>query len=86
MKDMEDIGWIHQLSPDLFWDVQIDQVNPEKNLRWLVERVLTRGRLEDWQLLTAHVGYQRLRKVSNRLKVPDREQHFLQWVLESHHA
>jgi len=86
MENLQTNGWIAELSPDLFWDVQRDQIDPEKNLRWLVERFLTRGRLEDYQLLTKHIGYQNLRAVANRLKVPAREKYFLEWLLVSHHA
>ena len=81
-----DNQWLEKLSPDLFWDVAREQVDTVKNRRWLVERVLTRGRVEDWQLLTQNLGYAALRELSPRLKLDRRERHFLDWILEAHNA
>ena len=76
MADIQDTKtWLESLSPDLFWDVARDQVDADKNRRWLVERVLTR-----------HLGYDALREISPRLRLAGRERHFLDWILESHHA
>jgi hypothetical protein len=69
--------WLEDLSEDLFWDVQISQVDCIKHRRWLVERVLTRGRLEDWRLLTLHVSRRDLRELLTRLRLPPRERFFL---------
>jgi hypothetical protein len=73
--------WIKQLSSDLFWDVAVESVDPVKNLRWLVERVVVRGRWEDWLLLRGHLTAESLRGVLPRLKVPAREINFLQLQL-----
>ncbi len=78
--------WLTALSPELFLDVSVDSVDIRKNLRWLVERVLTRGRWEDWLLLRRHVTPDDLRDVLPRLRVPPRERHFLEVDLESRHA
>jgi hypothetical protein len=81
-----DNQWLGELSPDLFWDVRRDAVDVDKNRRWLVERVLTRGRLEDVRLIARHISYPALREVAPRLRIEPRERHFLEWILESHHA
>jgi hypothetical protein len=70
-------SWLESLSPDLFWDVQVSRVDSVKNRRWLVERVLTRGRLEDWLLLSRHISRSDLRDLMPRVKVSPREKHFL---------
>jgi len=36
----------------LFWDTPVDSIDINKNKRYVVERVLTRGFLEDFYLLT----------------------------------
>ena len=72
-----------KLSPDLFWDVSLDSVDPVKNQRWLVERVLVRGRWEDWLLLKDNLPRKGLKELLPRLKVPAREAHFFQIQLES---
>ncbi len=78
--------WLSSLSQDLFWDVSIDSVDPKKNLRWLVERIVTRGRWEDWLLLSRHVPREELRAVLPRLRLTGREKHFLEIYLGAEHA
>lgn len=78
--------WLEEISPDLFWDVRREDVDVSRHLRWLVERVLSRGRLEDWRVLARHVGYPGLRAVAPELRLAARERHFLEWVLGAHHA
>lgn len=47
--------WMSTLWPDLFWDVPLDSVDPVKNQRWLIERVLGACRGEDRLLLRDHL-------------------------------
>jgi len=75
-------SWIDDLSPELFWDVQREDVNPRDNLRWLVERILTHGRWDDWISLRLNTTDEDLRGVSARLKIPLRERIFLEHRLE----
>ncbi|RKX17303.1 MAG: hypothetical protein DRP35_11170 [Candidatus Zixiibacteriota bacterium] len=42
---------LQQLSKHLFWDVDISEVDVEKHVRFIVERVVTRGNLNDFKLL-----------------------------------
>jgi hypothetical protein len=41
-------SWINNLSPELFWDVSRKEVDPERNERWLIERVLQRGKCKKY--------------------------------------
>ena len=68
--------WLSQLSPDLFWDVAQDSIDPDKNMRWLVERVLVRGRWEDWLLLKDHLPSEGLAELVTQLKLSAGEAHF----------
>ncbi len=52
--------WLNEFSPDLFWDVWRDAVDPEKNRRGLVERVV----VGTGSILRGRIG-QRLCKESN---------------------
>ena len=36
----------------LFWDAAVEDIDMKKNKRYIIERVLTRGFLEDFYLLT----------------------------------
>ncbi len=47
---------IEDLTPSLFWDVNRLTLDPEKHKRYIIERVLTRGKLEDWFLIKKHYG------------------------------
>lgn len=78
--------WLAALSPDLFWDVPRETVNPRKNLRWLVERIVLRGRWEDWILLRDHLSWQELEDFLPRLNLPPRERNFLKLQLETWNA
>ena len=43
---------IFPFSKYLFWDTEIDSIDIKKNDRYIIERVLTRGQLKDFYLLT----------------------------------
>lgn len=36
---------------ELFWDVKLESIDIEKNARYIIERVLSRGKLTDWDQL-----------------------------------
>lgn len=76
-------NWIGTLSPDLFWDVDQAAVDPAINARWLVERVLQRGRWKDWQKVSAHYGKARLSALRSDLRVDAKSAHFLELYCES---
>jgi len=65
------------LSPTLLWDVPRDAVDWSSHKVWLVQRVLTRGTWEDWQLVSAELSQAELRELEPRLKLPPRERNFL---------
>lgn len=48
------------LSEHLFWDTQVDQIDPDKHAAWLARRVLEYGDWPDWQALVAYYGRERL--------------------------
>ena len=48
-------------------------------MRWLTERVLVRGRWEDWLLLKDHLPKEGLAELASQLKVPAREANFF-WL------
>lgn len=43
---------IFPFSQYLFWDTPVDTIDIKKNKRYIVERIVTRGFLEDFYLLT----------------------------------
>jgi len=59
---------LKQFSPHLFWDVDINAVDIEKNKNWFVERVLEYGILSDWQLLKNLYGIQTISEIATNLR------------------
>lgn len=47
---------VGDFSASLFWDVDKSQLDFEKHKRFVIERTLTHGTLNDWFLLKAHYG------------------------------
>jgi hypothetical protein len=50
-------------STHLFWDVDSEKVDLEQSKRWLVERVLEYGNLNDWKRLKTIYGHDEIKKV-----------------------
>ncbi len=73
--------WIEKLSKELFWDTKVSAVDPDKNARWLIERVLERGRWEDWVLLTKNINRETFLREKSRLRLEPRERNFLETYL-----
>lgn len=69
--------WVNSLSSELFWDVSQKEINPEQHARWLIERVLQRGRWEDWLLIRTHYNKARLLELSSQLRLDSKSAHFL---------
>ena len=47
---------IRQMSPVLFWDVDIEQVDIDKQAGFFIQRVLEYGDLQDWFLILSYFG------------------------------
>lgn len=42
-------NFVKKLSPGLFWDVDVNELDERKHRRFIIQRVLERGTLSDWQ-------------------------------------
>lgn len=51
---------ISQLSPHLFWDIDINDFDAERNSAQLIQRVLECGELNDWKLVYSFYGLERI--------------------------
>ncbi|MBU0488402.1 MAG: NYN domain-containing protein [Bacteroidetes bacterium] len=51
-----------QLSKALFWDTEYDKIDFEKNARSVIERVISRGTLDDWFAIKKYYGDERLKQ------------------------
>ncbi|MCR5192740.1 MAG: hypothetical protein K6D59_05490 [Bacteroidales bacterium] len=48
------------LSPYLFWDIDKEHFDAEKNSAQLIKRVLEYGELDDWHIICDHYGLERI--------------------------
>ena len=42
--------YVKALTPSLFWDVNRDEVDDDRHRRFIMQRVLERGTMDDWRL------------------------------------
>ncbi|MFN0036924.1 MAG: DUF6922 domain-containing protein [Saprospiraceae bacterium] len=50
-----------ELDYGLFWDTDAAAIDWEKNARWVITRVLSRGNLPDFQELVLYYGLERIK-------------------------
>ena len=74
------------LSCDLFWDVPRESVDPTVHGRWLVERVIERGRWEDWLHVSESLGVEELERLAPGLRISEKSRKFLGVWIEMHAA
>jgi hypothetical protein len=46
----------------LFWDTNGDHIDTDRNARFIIERVISRGTLNDWKTLLSFYGNNRVKK------------------------
>jgi hypothetical protein len=56
------------LSPNLFWDVRFDEIDPDVHAAWLAKRVLEYGDWCDWQMLMQYYGRSRLAEIATGIR------------------
>ncbi len=55
----------------LFWDAETDKINLKENTRYVIERVLTRGFLEDFYMLIHLYNTEEIKDALRKSKVLD---------------
>lgn len=68
---MGDKELISSLSDYLFWDVQKESVDSEKNAPYIVCRVLEYGQLSDWDVLVKKYGLDEIVRIAKGLRSLD---------------
>ncbi|HMQ46214.1 MAG TPA: hypothetical protein PKA00_11085 [Saprospiraceae bacterium] len=59
-------------SNNLFWDIEEDALDSEKNARFIIERVLSQGRLRDWFALVDLYGLDKIKHESLKIRYLDK--------------
>jgi hypothetical protein len=75
---------INRLSSMLFWDTDPSAVRRPEHRKWLMTRVLERGRWEDWQLLCRCLSVSEMKELAPMLKLQPKERNFLRNWIERH--
>lgn len=60
-----------QLSPVLFWDVDISQTDMDKYPSFFVQRVLEYGKWSDWNILVNYYGKEKIVNICMNLRSLD---------------
>ncbi|MCU0392815.1 MAG: hypothetical protein MUE81_17030 [Thermoflexibacter sp.] len=75
--EIKDKDFISKLSPTLFWDVDISTLDAQKHAAYIVERVLSRGKMEDFKLTKTYYGKPKIKRIAKKLRyMDDRVLHF----------
>ena len=59
---------INNLSPHLFWDIDMHQLDANKNIETIIQRVLQYGLLKDWLMIYNFYGLQTIVSVVKQLR------------------
>jgi len=56
----------------LFWDIDIKTFDIDKHARFLIERVVTRGTLDDWHLLKKTYSREKIKEEALQIRTLDK--------------
>ena len=60
------------LNKALFWDIDYQEIDFEKHARFVIERVLTRGNLQDWKELKRYYGLNKIKDEALNIRYLDK--------------
>ncbi|MCK5034285.1 MAG: hypothetical protein KAS73_00205 [Candidatus Sabulitectum sp.] len=60
------------LRKSLFWDVDFDGIDYQSHARFVIERVLARGSLNDWRQLCGYYGLERIKNEALQIRYLDK--------------
>lgn len=61
------------LSRKIFWDIDFDTLDYVKHKNFIIERVLNKGGLVDWNFIKQKYGLEDIRSIAPRLRSLDRK-------------
>lgn len=53
-----------KLRPELFWDSDFEKIDYVNNYRYIIERVLDRGTLDEWFEIKRYYGLEKIKEAS----------------------
>lgn len=57
---MSEVSYISLLSPHLFWDVDINNIDTELHKQFIIGRVVSYGTISDWRIILEHIGLEEI--------------------------
>ena len=57
---MEHLNTPYGLSQHLFWDIDAQNFDMDKNAAWIIQRVLEYGNMKDWMIIEDHFGIDKI--------------------------
>ncbi len=61
------------INKNLFWDIDINDLNLDKHVRFIIERVLTKGDLNDWFELKKTYSLNRIKQEVIQIRYLDKK-------------
>ncbi|GHT87726.1 hypothetical protein FACS1894137_15340 [Spirochaetia bacterium] len=65
---MKDETLLSNFSPNLFWDIDLADLDMEKHAPYIVERVLDNGQMTDWVFIRMYYGMDKLRDIALKIR------------------
>lgn len=59
---------ITEFSPNLFWDVTVEDLDMEQHKAFIINRVLDYGQWEDWKIILNHYGLNQIASIARNLR------------------
>ncbi len=64
---------IISFSHHLFWDIDKNKLDFEKNKKFIIKRVLDYGLINDWQIIYNHYGISKIAKITTTIRDLDKK-------------
>ena len=58
--EMEQTPNLYGLNQHLFWDIDTQNFDIDRNAAWIIQRVLEYGTMKDWNILERHFGIDKI--------------------------
>ena len=63
--------YLLEFNPALFWDTDMNNINAEDHVHYIIERVVTRGNMEDWRRIHTMYGHEKIKNISVQIRSLD---------------
>ena len=63
--------FITKLNPSIFWEYEPGKIDPEKHKLLILERILTRGSLDEFRLMIEYYGIDEMKSLVIKIKTLD---------------